>query len=185
MDGKPLGLRYRYDTSKSRSPRYKGIANVKENGAITFRALRFVKPSLLQHNDSAADGSYSDAKALGSLEINVYEATPTRDASQKESLIIKGFGAPKVARSSDVVGLSKKNCLRSATGKASVASRVGHDRYKQHSLLETVTIKYCATPGLIRAGVVPCHGIIDQAPSVEITLSDFQSLVILKIALIR
>jgi hypothetical protein len=162
VDGKRLGLRYRYHRCKSSAPKYKGLANVKEDGTIYFCALKFVKPSLSRvGNEVEACRGNSNARSMGSVEINIYEGKE-RVIQQQTSIRpqenrITDFGVPQVAIATAGSGGSKKKCLRSRSGHESVASKVESARFKQKALLESTTLNYCATPGLIMAGIFPSY----------------------------
>jgi hypothetical protein len=166
VDGKSLGLRYRYHRQKSSAAKYKGIANVKIDGTIDFCALKFVKPSLsrVAHQSEAWRRNIQHPRSLGNVEINIYEGKE-RLFQQQTAILPKDddwstdFGVPQVALLATTSGSggSKKKCLRSRSGHASVASKVETTRFKQKALLETITLNYCATPGLIMAGVFPSY----------------------------
>ena len=164
-------LRYTKSTKSTalhREPRYCGLRSVR-NGCSTHTALKFESP-----REVVCDSSVTcPDKLMGTLEIKVFRDN-RKEIEVKANFnwngVLELSSKVQVASNDDIKG---KKVLRTTAGTSSLSkTKVTSCRaYSEQpgELVDTITLKYCATPGLVAAGVLdrpnkpipravtPCH----------------------------
>lgn len=146
VDGKNLG--YCRGISKMQNgTRYFGIRK-RENRISTHTGLKFVPPKL-QMGPHVAGPS-----GMGKVEIKIHRsirlATPRIQSDHTQKSL-----TPETVGHFEKV----KKVVRSAMGSYEVSrpSSSEMSKYGTGALVSTVTLYYCTTPGLIKAGVLPTY----------------------------
>jgi hypothetical protein len=153
VDGKLLGHR-RAISGPSHSASFDGIFS-RKNGVDSMKALKFVKASFTSEDL----GSGSTMAGMGKVELVVSEAIlqGTKRLSNHEGAFVK-TSSIKIDHEAPI---TKKKNLRSGEGNSVERSTYKYDMnasYKNHvkgNHLYTITLHYCAAPGLIAVGVLP------------------------------
>jgi len=152
VDGKNLGY---YEPCASdqieTSPKVRGIYS-RANGVETQKALKFVTASFT----SGDPGIGSTRAGMGQIKMEVYRAIHNGHISVQDHA--SSFTTSSIKSVSAAPVTMKKN-LRSGEGNrvkttACSSSGVCHS-FLKGAHLYTITLHYCATPGLIAVGVLP------------------------------
>lgn len=161
VDGKRLGLKYTYSGGDRGAPAtYRGIADIRGDGTVLQHSLKFVKPSKSNHvGGNFETTEESMGTSTGTVEIEIFAGNlKDQDGRSKTQRIERNlsseFGVAAVARG-PTAGPSKKKCLRSSVGQACATSKLSSRRLHDRLCVHRLTLSYCATPGLILAGILP------------------------------
>jgi hypothetical protein len=125
------------------------------NGIRTYTALQFMKASF---TTSMSDGNASNGSTLarmGEIKMVVSQGIP-KGTKKRKDRSTSSFTASSINMEGAAAVTMKKN-LRSGTG-SSVVSKAKdkvHTSYGRGKHLYTITLHYCATPGLIAVGILP------------------------------
>ena len=131
----------------SHTASYKGFWTYEsENEVSTNQALKFVIPKIR--------GSGSTSNGLGKVELQIYKAINPRT-------IYRQSHSKSVKLSAEAAGggVPGKKTVRTEYGDSKYTSNLAAQttHYDKGQWLSTITLNYCATPGLIQMGVIPPH----------------------------
>jgi hypothetical protein len=120
----------------------------------SFRALRFVKPEILDGIGSAS----TNEPMIGNIEVEIYEEFCAYVDIRRRQDKLGTMEATTV--SSRGGGMSKAKFVRSAAGKTTHLMKkrsTGTTRIErvQGAKLQTIMLHYCTVPGLMHVGVLP------------------------------
>lgn len=155
VDGEDLGYSYTLKGA-NHGPKEAGLFS-RIGGVDTMRALVFVKTPVRMQ------GSSNDVTPYwtGQIKIQFREAIPDGVSVASDS-INKWKGGDVAFVMGSAMDPSKKKGLKSTKGETvqqvgSVARRDGayYQRHRPGRVLQTITLKYCSTVGLIHAGILP------------------------------
>lgn len=148
VDGQKLGYATTFSARKTTdSFDYKGMWNYK-NGISTHSSLKFVIPKSLPQHKSSKDAATT---GLGMVEVKVFQALNPFKIKRS------AFESPKIDEKTLAAGSQKSKPVRSLAGNHEEQAYYEKTAtyYDKGRLLDTVTLYYCATPGLIQVGVLP------------------------------
>ena len=153
VDGKYLGYHSIYDDPKPQA-NFLGIFSRWE-GVEQNKALKFVKTSFASH-DNAIGSSMS---GMGVVELDVYNGV----FFGTEKILYNDLKALPIAPSTIKIDgqavVTKKKNLRSGEGQhmemQAYDQNAEMERFSIGHKLYSITLYYCATPGLIAVGVLP------------------------------
>lgn len=142
-----------WDAQKTYRVRYYGNFSY-SNGTISDQALKFVIPSKVQ--PASASGTAKNA-VLGKIDVEISQAVNPR----VEKRLSRKFMEVAPAHVAPGEGASKS--VRSATGSHEIKKKIAETvtRHDKGDLLGRITLYYCATPGLVRMGVLASPNIVD------------------------
>lgn len=150
IDGKNLG----YNRTIGRAPNnmfHTGLVSWSK-GVEQNKALKFVKASFT----SGDEGIGSTMAGMGTIELKV--STAIYDGQYARSNFTTSFTTPTI-KMEDQSGVTMKKNVRSDAGSCVETSVYGsnetYHRYRAGEHLYSITLYYCATPGLIAVGVLP------------------------------
>jgi len=159
IDGKRLTYyRPHHALTIHTSPVLDGIFS-ESNGIQTINALKFMKASFTSRNNSDnSTGGYegSSQAGMGDIKMEVYEGIPVgnqTNGDHKSSFTTSSIDMD----TNDVAAVTMKKNLRSGTGNNALKTEASQVRmaYQKGTHLYTITLYYCAAPGLIAVGVLP------------------------------
>jgi hypothetical protein len=150
VDGKRLSWVTGYDSDYiDTEPVFYGLYE-SQDGVASSRALRFVKPEILDGTGSAS----TNEPMIGNIEVTTYEEVYTcADNSRRQDKL--GIMEAATVSSTSSEGLSKAKFVRSAAGETMHLMTVTSTKSVKGAMLETIMLHYCTVPGLIRVGVLP------------------------------
>jgi len=115
--------------------------------------LKFVKASFTSEDKDIG----SSTTGMGKIAMEVYSGIYIGRTRRED--FNTAFGAASTIKRQDNTAVTMKKNLRSGEGSSAETTTYGidalHDSYIQGDLLYTITLHYCATPGLIAVGVLP------------------------------
>jgi hypothetical protein len=166
IDGKKL--KYHSFHLKSDGKIFKGLWS-REKHIVTKRAFAFHRPTVVNTCNSGAFKDWA-----GKVKVDVSQGIPTR--KKRHTTVSADSIEPASSinpRQAMNMGSNRK-FLRSGEGKHTETTRLrsnGVLSYKRGRLLESETIYYCTTPGLIHAGIlIKPHAIsVDETEAVANT----------------
>jgi hypothetical protein len=137
-------------------PFYGGVCTM-TNSVSIMTALKFTKPRI------SADGTnVKRGLLMGKVEVDMYDGTSDGFEEDQRSNFSSSFSAVDLDLDldQDQSGYAKKKSLRSGEGETTVSDNCSGkmSTYKLGALLDTVTLNYCAAPGLIEVGVLEKPG---------------------------
>jgi hypothetical protein len=150
VDGKGLGFVQVYNQIRSKRKVF-GIFSWSK-GVETMEALKFVKATFT----SGDKGIGPAMSGMGKIELKVSNAVFTGNTRRND---FKASFAPSTIQMVEDAAVTMKKNLRSGQGHC--AEITNYDRhaltphYNAGTHLYTITLHYCATPGLIAVGVLP------------------------------
>lgn len=151
VDGKSLGYISSFCSTTSNKG-HEGILSWSK-GVKRIKALKFVKASF----SSEDKGIGSSMTGMGKIEMVVFSAIYMGRKRRKDANL--SFGEASTIKRQDNAAVTMKKNLRS--GEGSCVETTTYDtnalinKYTRGNHLYTITLHYCATPGLIAVGVLP------------------------------
>lgn len=150
VDGEPLG--YIVTLMKRNGPSYRGLWSSDGTRDITW-ALRCQKTPVVKA-DSPCSVSPSPFWT-GKVEVELYEAIALNTVEPIQSFQPSWIGGD-VTYTQGVSDVCKKTGVKSVTGSIAETTKRGITRvYAKGRYLETISLNYCTTVGLIHVGVLP------------------------------
>jgi len=155
IDGQDLGYHQTYQEVTAVSKKL-GLFSV-SNGTCTNTALKFVKASFMNNNNTAnhAHHGSSSMSGMGTITMQVFEAISTGQSQCYD--FTTSFFTSSIEKGHDSVAMKKH--IRSGKGCNAESypfnNNIYHEKYAEGPHLFTATIYYCATPGLIAVGILP------------------------------
>jgi len=127
------------------------------NGIETYKALKFVSATFTTY-DNKTGSIPSSMTGMGKIQMEVYHGI-FQGMERRQNYVVADLETSPidVDRNNSDAYVTKKKNLRSAVGNTTMVSFKNEERpfYKRGSHLYTITLYYCATPGLIAVGVLP------------------------------
>mmetsp|Transcript_56117 Transcript_56117/g.60744 ORF Transcript_56117/g.60744 Transcript_56117/m.60744 type:complete len:294 (+) Transcript_56117:60-941(+) len=161
VDGKSLGYKTTFQAHTiDTSPQLNGVLS-ELNGIQTVKALKFMKASFTSRNNSDdSTGGYegSSQAGMGDIKMKVYEGIPLGYQKQKDwNTSFTASSIDMDMATKDAAAVTMKKNLRTGEGSNVIKSEVNtvRMRHEKGTHLYTVTVHYCAAPGLIAVGVLP------------------------------
>ncbi|MGK3753201.1 MAG: hypothetical protein ACI8RD_005508 [Bacillariaceae sp.] len=138
----------------SRKPKLCGLYSM-SNGIRTYTALQFMKASFTTSISDGNIGNGSTLAGMGDIKMVVSQGIPKGKKKRKDRST-SSFTASSINFEAAAAVTMKKN-LRSGTGSSAVSKARDkvHMSYGRGKHLYTITLHYCATPGLIAVGILP------------------------------
>jgi hypothetical protein len=151
VDGQDLGHhRYWPGVQQDAKPHLSGLFS-RTDGVVSMKALKFEKP---RPSSFAAAAGRGPTLLMGKVEINVFEGV-FLGSSDAEDWAAKALTVAPVDLSQN--NAAKKKGLRTGEGSTIVREERTSGKtakYQSGSLLDTITLNYCAAQGLIEVGVL-------------------------------
>eukprot|EP00536_Pseudo-nitzschia_multiseries_P010060 jgi/Psemu1/306981/fgenesh1_kg.295_\ len=150
IDGKCLGY-WRFVRVSDLSTKLRGIWS-RTKGISTHKALRFVKASF----ESPEAGNPTTRAGMGEIRMDVRESFPT-GKKMKKTMDFKSSFQVSTIQCNMNARVTMKKALRSGEGNFEIKQNCSERRsiYRDGPILYSITLYYCATPGLIAVGVLP------------------------------
>ena len=175
VDGKSLGYGKTFQPNYiHRAPALYGLKSM-SNGISTYTALQFVKASFTTGSGDGSIGIGSSLAGMSAIKMEVYQGVRKLDKKSKgsnkkcdhnssftaSSITMKdGKTTAAIMMKKNVrSGAGKKSVVKKSKGADSKARNVADDKPRmiigRGAYLYTITLHYCATPGLIAVGILP------------------------------
>jgi len=160
VDGKNLGFHVLWPGGLSVDPVFLGIVS-NTDGIETTKALKFVSATFTT-DDNKTGSIPSSMAGMGQIQMIVSHGIFQGIERRRNFAVATSFEASSIdidCNNSDAFVTKKKN-LRSGVGSTAIVSakKEGEEYYRSYEKghhLYTITLCYCATPGLIAVGVLP------------------------------
>ena len=148
VDGQNLASDLLYKAcTKSDSPSFHGTRKCKKNEShCTLYALKFVVPNM------ASARSGSDGHPCGRVDVKIFQGINPRISEGIESEPVT------IESSAPVLASRTPKTVRSSNGTSQAKGIMSKFEYVCGDLLETITLYYSTTPGLVEMGVIPGRG---------------------------
>jgi hypothetical protein len=155
VDGKGLGYSQTFQPNYIHgSPQFCELC-LRSNGILIHKALQFVKASFTTNNSDGSIVIGSTMAGMGEVKIEVSQGIPMGTGKTKD--FNSSFTASSINMETAAAVTMKKN-IRSGVGNNAIESKVADDKprmsYGQGTKLYSITLYYCAAPGLIAVGVL-------------------------------
>ena len=166
VDGKDLGFTATMLPHHLHQPPFLyGIVS-ELNGVQTSKALKFVKAAFTTTTGTSTDnGTVTSSRAgMGKIDMVVCEGIDAGMVDRYDFNAASSFTASSIqmdgtTTSSANVDITKKKNLRSGVGCSTVSGAQAKAKqwhiYTKGAVLYTITLYYCAAPGLIAVGILP------------------------------
>jgi hypothetical protein len=156
VDGKGLGYYHTFQPNYIHgAPQNFGVCS-RSNGIQTQKALQFVKASFTTSSSDGSTGIGSTMAGMGEIKIEVSQGIPM--GTEKTKDFSSSFTASSINIFETTAAVTMKKNLRSGVGSNAIETKVADDKprmsYGQGTKLYTITLYYCAAPGLIAVGVL-------------------------------
>jgi hypothetical protein len=150
IDGKDLGYQSWFKCGTSTGKDFRGIMHQRD-GVEVHKALKFVKPKHSDNNVTAIGGP----EISGKIEIKMYEGIFDGYRESPQGFTSDFTPETRMNLDDNDVRFFQEKVVRSAEGATTTKKRLhSTERFRKGCLLETYTLHYCTTKGLIVVGVL-------------------------------